>query len=303
MQIDILGIQAFLAVAECGGFGLAAHRLHLSQTAISHRMRKLEETLGVPLLVRSGRGIALTEAGSALLPRARAAVQQLEASCDTIRKHGQNASRWVSLACLPTLAAPLAVPLLGDFQAAYGGWQVRLHDSSIPEIVDLVESGTAAFGLTVAHGVKASLQVEPIADEPFVLACPPGHPMAGREQVRFEDLLDQPLIRISLPSGNSMTIDDAIGPLRERLRWPYEAQRNAMALEMVRGGLGLTIVPRLSVRPVDGVVAVPLAGPEVRRTLAVLTRRGARLTPQEEHLMHQALALIRQALGVPSRPA
>ena len=297
MQIDILGIQAFLAVAECGGFSLAAQRLHLSQTAISHRMRKLEETLGVPLLVRSGRGIALTEAGSTLLPRARAAVQQLEASCDTLRKHGQNASRWVALACLPTIAATVYVPLVRAFEAAFAGWQVRLYDSSIPEIVDLVESGTAPFGLTVAHGVKASLQMEPIGEEPFVLACPPDHPLAVRAQVHWEELLGEPLIRISLPSGNSMTIDDAIGPLRERLRWPYEAQRNVMALEMVRGGLGLTVVPQLSVRPDEGVAVVPLAGPEVRRTLAVLAQRGATLTPQEEQMRDKAVALIRQRLG------
>lgn len=297
MQIDILGIQAFLAVAECGGFGLAAQRLNLSQTAVSHRMRKLEEALAVPLVVRSGRGIALTEAGSALLPRARAAVQQLEASCDTIRRHGQNASRWVSLACLPTLAVSVYVPLVRAFEAACPGWQLRLYDSGLTEIRDLVESGVAAFGLTVAQGVGAGLQMEPVADEPFVLACPPGHPLAARDRVAFEELMGEPLIRISLPSGNSMTIDDAIGPLRERLHWPYEAQRNAMALEMVRGGLGLTVVPRLSVRPQDGVAIVALGGPEVRRSLAVLTRRGGPLMPQEEQLKRQAVAIVREALA------
>ncbi|MEJ8840649.1 LysR family transcriptional regulator [Ramlibacter sp. AN1133] len=71
MPIDFLGIEAFLAIAECGSFSLAAQRLHLSQTAISHRMRKLEETLGVQLVLRTSRGIALTPAGNRLLPRAR----------------------------------------------------------------------------------------------------------------------------------------------------------------------------------------------------------------------------------------
>lgn len=92
MAIDFLGIQAFLAVAECGSSALAAERLHLTQTAISHRMRKLEESLGAQLVVRTSRGIALTQAGEALLPRARAPLEQLEASCDAARRHGQGAA-------------------------------------------------------------------------------------------------------------------------------------------------------------------------------------------------------------------
>src|SRR5881398_3091426 len=90
VQIDFLGIQAFLAIVECGTFGLAAARLHLTQTAISHRMRKLEDSLGVQLIVRTSRGVSLTQAGEALLPRARNSVRQLEESCEIVRKHGQN---------------------------------------------------------------------------------------------------------------------------------------------------------------------------------------------------------------------
>jgi DNA-binding transcriptional LysR family regulator len=112
MPIDFLGIEAFLAGAECGSFGLAAERLHLSQSAISHRMRKLEESLGVRLMVRTTRGVVLTQAGDALLPRARAALLQLEASCDTVRAHGRPMGQRVAFSCLPTLAATALVPLL-----------------------------------------------------------------------------------------------------------------------------------------------------------------------------------------------
>lgn len=297
MQIDFLGIQAFLAVVESGSFAMAAARLHLSQTAVSHRMRKLEESLGVALVVRTSRGIALTEAGNALLPRARSAVQQLEVSFDDVRRHGQDATRWVAFGCLPTVSASILVPLLRRAAERFPQVQVRLFDSSPVEVAELVQAGTAAFGITLAQGVPEKLSAQPIAREPFVLACPADHPFAARTSIAWGELLAQPMIRISLPSGNSMTIDDALGPLREQVRWRYEAQRTAMAVEMVRGGLGLTVVPRLCVRAGDGVAAVPIEGPEITRLLVVATRPGVALRAEERFLADTAAALVREHLA------
>lgn len=296
MQIDFLGIQAFLAVAECGSFGLAAGRLHLSQTAISHRMRKLEESLGVQLIVRTSRGIALTQAGDALLPRARMAVQQLAASFDAVRAHGQNVTHWVTFGCLPTVATGILVPLLRDGRQAQPA-QVRVFDSSPVEILELVQARTASFGITLLQPVPQALAMQPIAQEPFVLVCPQQHPLAAQPAVEWAELEGEPLIRISLPAGNSVTIDLSLGILRERLHWRYEAQRTAMALEMVRGGLGLTFVPRLSVQSGRGLAVVPLRGPEVKRTLALLTRADAALSQAEQFFADAACGLIRAALG------
>lgn len=297
MQIDFLGIQAFLAVAESGSFAMAAARLHLSQTAISHRMRKLEESLGVELIVRTSRGITLSEAGNALLPRARAAVQQLEVSFDDVRRHGRNVTRWVAFGCLPTVSVSILVPLLHRAAERFPQVQVRLFDSTPMEIAELVQAGTAAFGITLAEGAPEKLAVQALAREPFVLACPADHAFARRPGVDWKDLVGQPLVRISLPAGNSMTIDDALGPLREQLRWRYEAQHTAMAVELVRGGLGLTVVPRLSVRSGEGLAVVPIGAPEISRLLGVVTRPGADLRAEERFLAETAMALVREQVA------
>jgi DNA-binding transcriptional LysR family regulator len=296
MQIDFLGIQAFLAIAECGSFGQAAQRLHLSQTAVSHRMRKLEESVGTPLLVRTTRGVAMTQAGSAFLPQARAAVQQLEASCEMVRMHTHDANRWIAFGLLPTLSASVLVPLVQRHEREQPHFQLRVFDSSPVEILDLVESGTASFGLTVLRDLGAALQATSIAEEPFVLACPRDHPFAARERIAWADLGREPLIRLSLPSGNSMTIDDAIGPARDQLNWRYEAQRNDRALDMVRGGLGATVVPKLSVGQAAGVAVVPIDTPAVRRTLGLVTRRGEKLPHAARWLCEQAAEVVRECL-------
>jgi DNA-binding transcriptional LysR family regulator len=172
-----------------------------------------------------------------------------------------------------------------------------VFDSAHGEILELVESGTAAFGLTLQRPFGPGLQAEPVAREPFVLACAPGHPLARRDRVAWAELQGHPLVRISLPSGNSMVIDEAIGTLGEGLDWRYEAQRSAVALDMVRGGLGLTIVPRLSVRSDEGITTVPLDEPVVHRSLILVTRRGTELAADARWVRDQAVALLQARLA------
>jgi DNA-binding transcriptional LysR family regulator len=307
VHIDFLGIQAFLAVAECGTFGLAAGRLHLTQAAISHRMRKLEEALGTQLIVRTSRGVSLTQAGEALLPRAKQSLRQLEETWDVVRKHGRSAPAWVSFGCLPTLAGGVLVPLLKRVESENPGLQVRVFDSTPGEIVELVQSGTAAFGITVAQSLPADLSVREIGVEQFVLACPPGHRLCLRPgPATWADLRSERLIRISLPSGNSATIDATLGPAKESLNWASETQRTSMALEMVRAGMGVTVVPALALKPENGLVAVPLGEPGISRTLALVTPLGSRLGEPHQAIAEAAVELVQERLasghGAPGSP-
>jgi DNA-binding transcriptional LysR family regulator len=282
MQIDFLGMQAFLAIAEHGGFQQAAVHLNLSQTAVSHRIRKLEDSLGVSLLARTTRDVTLTDAGRALLPRVRGAMRELELSYDTLRQHQSTAPQWLAFGCLPTLASHRISPVLRHFGQAHPGIAVRVFDNSINEIAELVDSGIAAFGVSVAATSGHNLVVESFAEEPFVLVCPAGHSLAKRKDVSWEQLSGETLIRISLPAGNSTTIDDALGERRLKLQWGYETQHTAVALDFVSAGLGLTVVPALSmpgktVSQSERIVALPLSGPRITRRLAIVTRRGTHM--------------------------
>jgi DNA-binding transcriptional LysR family regulator len=279
MQIDFLGMQAFLAIVEQGGFQQAAAHLHLSQTAVSHRIRKLEASLGVTLLARTTRDVTLTDAGRALLPRVRGAMREFELSYDALRQHSRTAPQWLAFGCLPTLAAHRIAPALARFRDLHPHIAVRVFDNSIIEIAELVQAETTAFGISVATSNPFNLAVEPFAEEPFVLVCRPDHPLAALRSVCWDQLADEVLIRISLPAGNSTAIDDALGERRLRLRWSYETQHTAVALDFVQQGLGLTVVPALSLDAAGGLVALPLQQPGITRRLAVLTRRGAVLAP------------------------
>lgn len=297
MQIDFLGMHAFLCIVERGGFLQAATQLNLSPAAVSHRIRKLEDGLGTQLLTRTTREVTLTEAGRALLPGIRAAVRELEKSCEALRRHHSAARSWLAFACLPTLASSQLPAPLRRFAGLFPDVSVRVFDDPVSEMTEYVESGVAAFGISVPESHHAGLEVDVFAEEPFLLACPETHPLAARGVARWDDLLDEVLIRISLPVGNSSIIDDALGERRARFRWGYEAQRTVLALDLVAARLGVTVVPALAVGPMPGVVAVPLTEPAITRRLAVVTRRGAQLAPPAQTLCDMVVDGIRTNLG------
>lgn len=279
MRIDFLGLQGFLNIAEQGSFQRAAAHLGLSQTALSHRMAKLEADLGVNLLVRTTRQVTLTPAGTLLLPRARELLDQLGAAFDEVRQQGRLGQQRLSIACLPTVAMSYLPRLLAQFAAAHPHLLVKVRDGTAREITTLVSEGAVEFGISVVSTNRPELEITPLVKEPFVLVCRPRHPLARAGGASWAQLADEPLIRNGV-------VGDALGSRREGLNWRYEVLQVATALSMVRCGLGLTIVPRLSVEAgrASGLAAVPLRNPIVARTLGILSRRGTPLSEAGEAL-------------------
>lgn len=267
MRIDFLGIKAFLAIAESGTFALAAKRLYLTQAAVSHRIRKLEEALQVRLIVRTARGVSLTQAGEALLPRARQSTALLEQSLRDIEHLRDDARRWVTVACIPTVLSGIVGPVMNAVEERFPELRIRLLDTSPGEVVELVQSGEAAFGITVDSVPATGLEVTPIGREPFLLACSRKHPLSRQTHVRWQELRAEKLIRIGLPAGNIQVIDGTLNALQDRIEWSCEVQRTALALQMVRCGIGSTIVPALAATVDPGIAYLPLHEPAIWRRL------------------------------------
>lgn len=117
-------LRAFVAVAETGGFSRAAERLHVTQTAVSHQIRQFEDWLGCKLFRRDTRSVAITDAGAALLPRVRAALDDLAAALADVRDKPQG-ERLV-VAAPPEFAAQWLAPRLPGFLAEHPDLDVRL---------------------------------------------------------------------------------------------------------------------------------------------------------------------------------
>lgn len=294
MRIDFLGLEAFLSIADRGSFHRAAAHLNLSQTALSHRMKKLEDDLGLKLLARTTRQVSLTPAGLELLPKARQIMDDITASFAALRQQGKDRQEHLAIGCLPTIAIHYLPRVLHEFQSGWPDLTVRVHDNSATEIAELVQAGHAEFGITIVSANRWDLEITPLLKEPFVLVCPADHPFASQKSVNWAELEGMPLVRISPQTGNRALIDDALGSRREHMTWRYECQHVATAVSMVVAGLGLTIVPRLAIdgAGMPGVVAVALRNPGISRTLGIVSKRGLPLSPAG----HALLDIIRRRI-------
>ncbi|TAK48979.1 MAG: LysR family transcriptional regulator [Xanthobacteraceae bacterium] len=299
MRVDFLGLQAFVSIADRGSFLKAAAYLNLSQTALSHRMRKLENDLGIKLLSRTTRQVALTPAGLELLPRLRRAMDELTEQCERIREQARRQQERVAIGCLPTLAVCHLPEVLRQFGELHPGVGVKVYDNSVTEIAHLVEAGMVEFGLTITATNVSDLEIKPLVKEAFVLLSPPGHRFARMKSIDWSQLAGEPMIRISPQAGNRALIDDALGNRRELLNWHYEVQHIQSAISLVQAGVGLTIMPRLAadLPGAEQLAVTGLRNPGITRTLGVISRRGLPLSPAAETL----LGLIRVRLGAARR--
>ena len=286
MRVDFLGLEAFFAIADRGSFHRAAAHLNLSQTALSHRMKKLEEDLGVKLLARTTRQVSLTPAGVELLPVARRIMDDITSSFQELRLRGTERQQQLNIACLPTLATNFLPQILKEFERQHPNVLLRIYDHSAIEITGHVEAGEVEFGITIVSAARFDLEIAPLAKEDFVLVCAEDHPIAARKTVVWADLEGLPLVRVGPQTGNRLVIDEALGSRRENMLWRYEVQHIATAISLVQGGLGLAILPEFSVTAarVPGVARLPLRNPSVSRNVGLLTKKGLPLSPAAEDL-------------------
>lgn len=286
MRTDYLGLEAFVAIADLGSFKRAATHLALSQTALSHRIRKLESDLGVQLLIRTTREVALTKEAQAILPEVRENLRALANAYSTLTANAEARRKTLSFACLPTLAYNYLPQILRDFAEEYREIVVQLHDRQVSQVYELVENGTAEFGISLVGARRWDLDVRAIHTEPYVLFVHRAHPLARQDSVCRADLAGMPIVQISSQSRNRQMVDDALGEYRDEMHLRYLVQNPAMALSLVAAGTAVTILPRLMANLAwEDLVALPFSDVKMQRTLGLVTRRGAALSEPSRRLI------------------
>ena len=300
MRVQYLGLEAFVSIAEYGSFRRAAEVLALSQTALSHRLRKIEDDLGAPLFIRSSQSVSLTPFGQALLPRARHLLTELSETYEAARRNSHKAKMEVRFACVPSVAHTVVPRLLGVFAERWPDVDLKLRDLPVYAIAEQVTGGAVEFGITVAAAHLSDLHVEPLGNESYLLFVPQDSALARRGEATRADLAELPMARIQTQSKNRQLINSALGDQLERIRWRYEVQHGFGALTLVAQGLACSILPQLmlTVAP-PGVVGVPFVDVEMTRTLAVIRPRTMPLSEPAADLLER----LRQALGERLGPA
>jgi DNA-binding transcriptional LysR family regulator len=281
MNFDLADLRAFLAVADHGTFRAAAENLHLSQSAVSRRVDKLEQALGVELFARSTRRVELTTVGRTFVHKARSVLNELESALLGISDVAERMSGEVTIACVPSAVAYFLPAVIRDYHRLYPRIRVRLIDESSADLLLAVANGDADFGVTYIGTQEPDIEFEPLLEERFVVACPSGHPLAKRKKLTWTDLARSEYISLAQGSGNRFLIDQALAQVDPKPQWFCEVRHVPALVSLVEAGLGLGVVPSLAMPPKGhtSLVSIPLEEPRVSRMIGLIRRRGRALRP------------------------
>jgi DNA-binding transcriptional LysR family regulator len=282
MNIDMRQLRAFATIGRLGSFTKAAEALFISQPALSAQVRHLEEALELKLFDRSTRSVALTQVGRDLLPVVDRVLGEFEAVIARARNVAQVNIGRVSVAALPSVSSTLLPRAMVEFRARHPGITIDLKDALAERVLDMVRSGAVDFGLTVEPPPDPQLVFTTLASDRIVAVMPRQHPLGKIARVRLADLNGTPLILMDRESSVRRIVDAAYAAAGKSTVTPvHEATFMATAIGMVRGGLGITLLPSSAVElsAADDLATRVIDDPRLTRKLGILCDQRRSFSP------------------------
>lgn len=272
-ELSTRQLRAFLTLADSASFTRAAAACHLSQPAFSALIRGLEEQVGLRLFDRSTRHVVLTPEGAALRPRAQRLLEEFESALEGLRELAARERGRVAVALLPSLAAGWLPQVLAGFRAKWPGITLSVADVLSEPCIERVQRGEADLALAAVRADTPELQAQPFCTDSFHLVLPAGHRLAHGPEPVPADLHGEAFIHLSRTSSVRQYIEAALHPQVPPAT--LEVDQLATVAGMVRAGLGLSIVPALTLYQFQdpGLVTRPLAWPGLARRIYLVRRR------------------------------
>ncbi|ALM84206.1 LysR family transcriptional regulator [Bordetella sp. N] len=294
MNLNLRQLEAFVLLARLGGFSRAADQLHLTQAGLSILIRRLEERLGTRLVERTTRSMALTPAGHQVLPIAERMLADAQSVLACGRGVTADQAGRISLGLAPQLAGTVLPEVLKTFRDDFPRISVVFRECVNEEIIGRIYAREIDFGFGFGIPKNSELDSLALAEDRLAVALPPAHPLARKRIVRWRDVLDEPIITLTVGSTVRTLTENVFLSAGVTLRPAYEATNTLTALALAREELGVAIVPT-SIRPASverGMVLLPLRDPVVTRSLNLVTRRGSVLSAPEQRFVDLFTAAI-----------
>lgn len=249
--LDIRQLQYLIEVARWKSFTKAAEALYITQPTISKTMKAMEEELGVTLFDRTGKKMALTDAGEIIVNQAQQIVTSfynLTAELDDLRNLKQGNIR---IGLPPMVGASFFPRVIGQFHNQYPEIKIQLFEDGAKRVELDVMNGLLDVGVAVLPTTQEGLQSIPFVEEKLKLVLHPSHPLAHRKEVRLSELAEDAFVLFR----QDFTLHDRIiGECVKAGFQPhviYESSQWDLISEMVAAGLGITLLPETICREID----------------------------------------------------
>jgi DNA-binding transcriptional LysR family regulator len=283
-NLSLRQLRAFLALADQRSFTQAAATCHLSQPAFSALIRTLEGELNTRLFDRDTRSVELTAEGRIFASSARRLVGDFGAALSDLSDHVERRKGRVHIAALPSLAAGWLPAVFAEFRKAWPGIELNLSDLLSDACVDLVRSGKADFALASTGTSHAGLSTRLVCTDRFYLVCRKDHPLAAEASPTLKKLAPYPFIHMSRNSSVRQALEAALHPLQANT--VLEVDQLATAAGMVEAGLGISVVPALTLFHFERktLVTRPLATTGLTRKIYLVRRQEGSLSAAAQAL-------------------
>jgi DNA-binding transcriptional LysR family regulator len=250
MAFTLRQLQYFVAVAEQGSVSRAAQNLSISQSSVTEAVKELEGDLGVSLFERHPRGLSITHKGQQFLRHATKILSDVSDARRTFDAEPHRAAGRLQLGVTSLVAGYVLSDLLAHYRRAFPGVQVRAIEDNGDYLEHLLIGGELDVAVMVISNLRdrMALQAEILEVSPYRLWLPLGHPLTGAEIIGLADILDQPLIMLTVDE-----IEENTGKLLAALGTRPQVAFRTRSVEAVRSlvatGAGVALLPDLVYRP------------------------------------------------------
>jgi DNA-binding transcriptional LysR family regulator len=270
-------ISAFLTIAELESFSLAAERLHITQPAVSKRIRQLEQSMKTSLFDRIGKRSILTPNGLAFLPHAERILHEVKTYKSSLDDQNDKPSGSLTLATSHHIGLHRLPKILRDFKIKYPQVDLDLHFMDSEDACVAVANNEIEFAIvTLPENVDAKLNLEPIWIDTLKIVLAPDHPLANDDHIDQLKLLDYPAILPSMGTFTRRIINNYFSSHKDRMKIILETNYLETIKVMVSANLGWSMLPASMLD--QTVVGKPLNntgmnGSEIQRVLGIVTRQ------------------------------
>lgn len=283
MNISFKGIEAFLALEETLSFSAAATRCHMSASAYSQLIGRLEEQLGVRLFDRNTRKVTLTQEGIAFSFGAHRIASEVSAAFNELRNRSNLQAGRVTVATIPSLAARWMPERMQAFRQRHPGIALRLHDVSSKGCLEAVQRGDVDFCVDMRRNADPEFECRVLFQERLHVLCQKKDPLSRLEEVHLRDLKDREFIHIARTSGVSAQVSYLL-TLAQVKGSGLEVSTFSTVAGLVAAGFGISIIPyhatHLYHQP--DLIVIPLSGSKSVRTISLVRLRERSLSVAAE---------------------
>ncbi|MEQ1513664.1 MAG: DNA-binding transcriptional regulator OxyR [Lysobacteraceae bacterium] len=280
--MNLRDLKYLVALAEHKHFGRAASACFVSQPTLSTQIRKLEDELGVSLVERAPRHIMLTPAGRDAAERARRIMADVEEMKEAARRSQNPEAGAVRLGIFPTLGPYLLPHVVPQVRERFPELQLLLIEEKTEVILRQLREGRLDAGILALPLHDEHLHVEPLFEEPFMLAVPETHPLAASKTLTMQDLAHESLLL--LEDGHCLR-DQALDVCHlagAGEKTGFRATSLETLRQMVAANVGITLLPVLAVKPPvaasQDVRLLPFRAPAPSRRIAMVWRRSSAMS-------------------------